>query len=66
MRTHEHRWNFLQNKQVFEAVDPEIGENLFRQTDWAYFICNSCPDTGYEPNIIKVRVWVKEALDGTA
>ena len=55
--SHDHKWFFLQNRPVFEAVEG----GLFKQVDYAYFVCNSCPDTDGEPNVVKRVVEISNA-----
>lgn len=56
---HEHRWMFLQTRSVFEAVQ---GDDSFKQVEHAYFVCNNCPDTNGDPNIVKSRVKTKDSI----
>lgn len=60
MFKHEHNWRFLLVKNEFEQTYyDEIPEPTYRKIDYAYFVCNDCPDTKGEPNTIKKEVKVK-------
>jgi hypothetical protein len=58
-KDHDHKWFFLQTRSVFEAVNP--GGDLFKQVEYAYYVCNHCADTAGGPNTIKHRVEIKDA-----
>ena len=52
MTTHIHKWFYLETKTKFEMVK----EDLFRQVEYGYYVCNSCPETFGEPNTIRRKI----------
>lgn len=64
MFKHEHRWHFLQVRSEFEQTYyDELPETTYRKSDFAYYVCNDCPDTDGEPNTIKRLVRSKTDVE---
>lgn len=61
-RDHEHKFFFLQARTESEQVNPG-NSDLFRKKEYAWFVCNDCPENDDMPYVIKVPVKSKEKPD---
>lgn len=52
MFKHDHRWHFLQARTEIEPYN-DLDPPMYKKVEYAYFVCNDCPDTDGEPNTIK-------------